>query len=203
MFAASFIAIFEKNVKRMMAYSSLAQIGYITLGIGIANQAALTGGLVHLVNHAVMKAALFLALGAVVFRVGTGRLAELAGIGRKMPLTMGALSVAGLGLIGVPGTAGFISKWYLSVGALAQGWGVLVLLVVTSSLITVVYVGRVLEVVWFRPTAPALEHAKDPPLSMLLPLLAFAAAVVYFGIDTRLTVGIAGAVAETLLGGVR
>jgi len=203
MFAASFIAIFEKNLKRMMAYSSLAQIGYITLGIGIANQAALTGGLVHLVNHAVMKAALFLALAAVFFRVGTGRLADLAGIGRKMPLTMGAFTVAGLGLIGTPGTAGFISKWYLSVGALAQGWGVLVFLVVASSLITVVYVGRVLEVVWFRPTAPGLDHAKDPPLSMLLPVLSLAAAVVYLGIDTRLTVGIASRVAETLLGGIR
>jgi len=203
MFAASFVAIFEKNVKRMMAYSSLAQIGYITLGIGIANQAALTGGLAHLVNHALMKAALFLALGAVFYRVGTVRLSDLAGIGRKMPLTMGTFTLAGLGLIGTPGTAGFISKWYLSVGAADQGWGALVFLIVASSLITAVYVGRVLEIVWFRPTGPSADQAKDPPLSMLLPLLLFALAVVYFGIDTRLTVGITGRVAETLLGGVQ
>lgn len=203
MFAASLIAISQSNLKRMMAYSSLAQIGYITLGIGVANQAALTGGLVHLVNHAVMKATLFLALGAVFYRAGTGRLSDLAGIGRRMPLTMAAFTVAGIGLVGTPGTAGFISKWYLSVGALAQGWGVLVFLIVASSLLTVVYVGRVFEVVWLRPTAPALDQAKDPPLSMLLPLLSLAAAVLYFGFDTRLTVGIASRVAETLLGGMR
>ena len=107
MFVASFIAVFETNLKRMLAYSSVAQIGYITLGIGLANQAGLTGGLVHIVNHALMKAALFLAVGAIFYRVGTVKLAELAGIGRKMPLTMAAFTIAGFGLVGTPGTVGF------------------------------------------------------------------------------------------------
>ena len=74
MFIASLIAVFESNLKRMLAYSSVAQIGYITLGIGLANQAGLTGGLVHIVNHALMKAALFLAVGAIFYRVGTVQL---------------------------------------------------------------------------------------------------------------------------------
>ena len=104
MFIASFVAVFETNLKRMLAYSSVAQIGYITLGIGLANQAGLTGGLVHIVNHALMKAALFLAVGAIFYRVGTVQLTELAGIGRKMPLTMTAFTIAGFGLIGTPGT---------------------------------------------------------------------------------------------------
>ena len=98
------IAVFETDLKRMLAYSSVAQIGYITLGIGLANQAGLTGGLVHIVNHALMKAALFLALGAIFFRVGTVQLDDLAGIGRKMPLTMAAFAIAGFGLVGTPGT---------------------------------------------------------------------------------------------------
>ena len=203
MFVASFIAVFETNLKRMLAFSSVAQIGYITLGIGLANQAGLTGGLVHVVNHALMKAALFLAAGAIFYRVGTVQLKELVGIGRKMPLTMAAFTIAGLGLVGTPGTSGFVSKWYLALGALDKGWWVLVFLIVASSLIALVYVGRVLEVAWLREPSAAIAHANDPPLSMLLPLIVLATATIYFGIDTEWTAGIAGTAAKALLEGLR
>lgn len=200
MFVAAFVAIFETNIKRMLAYSSVSQIGYITLGIGLANKASLTGSVVHLVNHAMMKGALFLALGAVVFRIDSVRLDALAGLGRRMPVTMAAFTVAGFGLVGTPGTVGFISKWYLVIGALEAGSWLLVFLIVGSSLLALVYVGRVVEVVWFRDTVPTAAKASDPPLSMLLPILAIAAAVVYFGIDTRWTAGIAARAAALLLG---
>ncbi len=203
MLIASLVAVFESNLKRMLAYSSLAQIGYITLGIALANQAGLTGGLVHIVNHALMKAALFLAVGAILYRVGTVKLTELAGIGRKMPLTMSAFTIAGFGLIGTPGTSGFISKWYLAVGALERGWWALVFVIVASSLTALVYVGRVLEVTWMRELSPTAKQGVDPPLSMLLPILILAAATIYFGIDTEWTVGIAGSAAKALLGGLR
>ena len=203
MFVASFIAVFETNLKRMLAFSSVAQIGYITLGIGLANQAGLTGGLVHVVNHALMKAALFLAAGAIFYRVGTVQLKELVGIGRKMPLTMAAFTIAGFGLVGTPGTSGFVSKWYLALGALDKGWWVLVFLIVGSSLIALVYVGRVLEVAWLREPSVAIAHANDPPLSMLLPLIVLATATIYFGIDTEWTAGIAGTAAKALLEGLR
>lgn len=202
MFIASLIAVFETDLKRMLAYSSVAQIGYITLGVGLANQAGLTGGLVHIVNHALMKAALFLAVGAVFYRAGTVQLKDLAGIGRRMPLTMAAFTVAGFGLIGTPGTAGFISKWYLAIGALDHGWWWMVLLIVGSSLIALVYVGRVLEVIWLRDPEPALVQVSDPPLSMLLPLLVLAAAVIYFGVETQWSAGIASTTAKALLGGL-
>lgn len=203
MVGASLIAVFETNLKRMLAYSSVAQIGYITLGVGLGNQAGLTGGLVHVVNHALMKAALFLAVGAICFRVGTVRLSDLAGIGRSMPLTMTAFTVACVGLVGTPGTSGFISKWFLANGALDKGWWVLVFPIVGSSLITLVYVGRVIELAWLREPSPAIANASDPPLSMLLPLIVLAAATVYFGIDTELTAGVAATVARTLIGGLR
>ena len=203
MFVASFIAVFETNLKRMLAFSSVAQIGYITLGIGLANQAGLTGGLVHVVNHALMKAALFLAAGAIFYRVGTVQLKELVGIGRKMPLTMAAFTIAGFGLVGTPGTSGFVSKWYLALGALDKGWWVLVFLIVGSSLIALVYVGRVLEVVWLREPSAAIAHANDPPLSMLLPIILLAAATIYLGFDTEWTAGIAGTAAKALLEGLR
>lgn len=203
MFVASFIAVFETNLKRMLAYSSVAQIGYITLGIGLANQAGLTGGLVHIVNHALMKAALFLAVGAIFFRTCPMQIKDLAGVGRKMPLTMAAFTIAGLGLVGTPGTSGFISKWYLAVGALDKGWWVLVFLIVASSLIALVYVGRILEIAWLREPTPAIAAAKDPPLSMLLPLMALTAATIYFGFDTEWSAGIASTAAQALLGGLR
>ncbi len=203
MFIASIVAVYETDLKRMLAYSSVAQIGYITLGIGIANEPGLTGGLTHLFNHAIMKAALFLSIGAVVYRIGSCKLGDLAGIGRKMPLTMVTFAIAGFGLIGTPGTAGFISKWYLAIGALAHGWWFLVALIVASSMIAVVYIGRVIEVAWFRPAGNNLKDAKDPPFSMLLPILLFALATIYFGFDTRLSAGISEIAAKALIGGLK
>lgn len=203
MFGASIVAVFQRNIKRMLAYSSVGQIGYITLGIALANQAGLTGGVVHLFNHAVMKGALFMALGAVVLRIGSVKIDDLAGLGRRMPLTMGAFVIAGLSIIGAPGTVGFVSKWYLGIAALEKGWWWLLFLLVISSLISVVYIGRVVEVTWFRPAGKIAEKATDPPLSMLLPTLVLVAATVYFGIDTALTVDIAGLAAQSLLAGYR
>jgi multicomponent Na+:H+ antiporter subunit D len=203
MFIASLLAIFEQNLKRMLAYSSLAQIGYITLGISLANEAGLTGGIVHLFNHAVMKAALFLVLGAIVYRIGSVKLADLAGIGRQMPLTMAAFVVAGLAIIGTPGTAGFISKWYLAVGAFQKGWWPLVFLILASSMLAMVYIGRVVEVAWFREPSTLALKAKDPPLSMLVPVLVLGAATIFFGFDTQASAGIASQAAHALLGGLK
>ena len=203
MFGASLVAIFQDNIKRMLAYSSVAQIGYITLGIGLANQVGLTGGIVHLFNHAITKGALFLVLGAVVYRIGTVNIGALAGLGRRMPVTMGAFVIGGLSIIGTPGTAGFISKWYLAVGAFEKGWWWLVFLLVTSSLLSVVYIGRVVEVTWFRPVSKESEKATEMPLQMLIPTLILVAATVYFGIDTSLTAGVASKAADVLLAGYR
>jgi len=202
MFGASIVALYQDNVKRMLAYSSVAQIGYITLGIAIANKTGLTGGIVHLFNHALMKGALFMAIGAVFYRIGSVRIDDLAGIGKRMPITMGAFVIAGLSIIGAPGTVGFVSKWYLGLGAMEHGWWWLVFLLVASSLISVVYIGRVIEVVWFRPLSKAARRAKEPPLSMLLPTLLLSAATIYFGFDTSVTAGIAGRAAEWLLAGI-
>jgi multicomponent Na+:H+ antiporter subunit D len=201
MFLASFSAVVQRNAKRLLAYSSVAQIGYITFGISLANAHGLTGAIVHLFNHAVIKTTLFLALGAVFYRVGSVRLEDLGGVGRTMPWTVGAFVVAGLGIIGVPGTSGFVSKWYLALGALDAGFWPLMFAVVVSSLIAVVYIGRVVEVAYFRAPSAAVLGASDPPLSMLLPMLATAAATIYFGLDTRMTVGTAAAAARMLLGG--
>ena len=201
MFGASIVAVFQSDVKRLLAYSSVAQIGYITLGIALANHTGLTGGIVHLFNHALIKGALFLAIGCVVFRVGGVKIDDLAGIGRKMPWTMAAFVIAGLGLIGVPGTAGFVSKWYLVAGALENGWWWLAFLIVISSLIAVIYVGRLVEIAWFREPSKAVAEGRPPPAEMIAVTWVLTAATVYFGLDADLTAGIASQAANTLLGG--
>ena len=123
MVTASLVAVFERDVKRLFAYSSVAQIGYITLGIGLDNEPGLTGAITHLLNHGITKGAIFVLLGGVALRAGamSTSVASLAGLGQRMPLTAFGLVIAGLSLIGIPGTAGFVSKWYLILGALERG----------------------------------------------------------------------------------
>jgi multicomponent Na+:H+ antiporter subunit D len=201
MFAGSLVAIYQDDVKRMLAYSSVAQIGYMVLGLSLHNEAGLTGGLVHVFNHAVMKCGLFLALAAVLLRVGSTRLEAFAGLGRRMPLTFAAFVVGGLSLIGVPLTVGFVSKWYLVLGALDAGLWPVAFLILASSLLAVVYVWRVVEVGYFgEPTEGAAEVA-EAPFSVLLAMWILIGATVVFGVFTSLSAGIASAAARMLLGG--
>jgi len=199
MFVGSLVAIFQDDVKRMLAYSSVAQIGYIVLGISFASLDGLTAGIVHLFNHALIKGGMFLALGCVFYRLGSVRLEDMRGLGRRMPLAMAAFVVGGLGLIGVPLTAGFVSKWYLVVAALDRGWWPVAVLVLISSLLALVYVWRVVEVVYFQPAPPERGEVREAPLSMVLPTWVLIGASVYFGIDTSVTVGVARAAAALLL----
>ncbi|MEM8837949.1 MAG: monovalent cation/H+ antiporter subunit D family protein [Pseudomonadota bacterium] len=203
MFVASFVACFQLNVERMLAFSSVAQIGYITLGISFASQTGLTGGLVHLVNHAFMKGALFMATGALMLRAGSVKLDDLAGIARKMPITMAAFVLAGLSLIGVPGTVGFVSKWYLASASFEAGQGWLAFAIMLSSLIAVIYIGRVVEVVYFREPSPAVERiTKEVPVSMLLPMWLMVVACFYFGINADLTANTAASAADVFLSAI-
>ncbi len=101
-FSASLTAIYQSNVKRLLAYSSVAQVGYMILGISLASVTGLTAGLLHLFNHAIIKGALFMAMGAVMYQVGSVRIEAMRGLGRKMPWTMAAFVVGGFSLIGVP-----------------------------------------------------------------------------------------------------
>jgi multicomponent Na+:H+ antiporter subunit D len=201
-FSMSLVAIGQTNIKRMLAYSSLAQIGYITLGISIGSVTGLTAGILHLFNHAMMKSALFMALGCVIYRVGSIRIEAFHGLGRRMPLTMAAFVVGGLSLIGVPLTVGFISKWYLILAALEQGWWVVAALVLFTSLLALVYIWRVVEAAYFQPfpTGPNVVAVREAPLSMLIPTWILVVVNIYFGVDASLTVEVAGRAAEALMG---
>ncbi len=199
---ASTVAIFQRNVKRMLAYSSVAQIGYMVLGISFATATGLTGGIVHLFNHALIKGGLFMAMGCVMLRLHSVDIEDMAGIGRVMPWTMAAWTLGGLGLIGVPATAGFISKWYLIQAALEQDGMLIAGIVLFSSLLALAYVWRVVETAFFRePSERALE-AREAPLSMLIPTWVLLGATVFFGIYTTYSAGIARQAAEAVLGGL-
>ncbi len=200
MFAASFVAVFQSDFKMMLAYSSIAQIGYILLGIAFLSETGVTGAIIHLFNHGITKAALFMAVGAYVFRANGSYYDTIAGLGRRMPLTSAAAVIGGLSLIGVPGTAGFISKWVLVQAALEKGWWPVALLVVASSLLAVIYVWRVLEVLYMQPT-PEDCKVTEVPASMLVPMWIAALACIYFGLDTGLTLNAAQTAAQGLLAG--
>ena len=202
-FVASTVAIYQDNIKHVFAYSSVAQIGYMIVGFSMSTNAGLSAMLLHVFNHALMKGALFLALGAVMLRVGSTQLKDFQGLGRQMPLTMAAIVVGGLSLIGVPLTVGFVSKWYLVVAALEKGWWPVAGLVLLASLLAVVYVWRIVETAYFKaPLAPIAgkERVKEAPMAFLLPVWMLVSANVYFGLDTRLSVEIATAAAQSLFG---
>jgi multicomponent Na+:H+ antiporter subunit D len=201
MFIGSLVAMFQHNVKRMLAYSSVAQIGYMALGMSFASVNGLTGGIVHLFNHAAMKGALFLALAGVFYRLGSVDLDSLRGMGRRMPLTMAAFVTAGLSLVGIPLTVGFVSKWYLVVAAIERGLWPVAVMVLVSSLLALIYIWRVVEVAYFREPDINATAVTEAPAALLVPTLVLAAACVYFGIDTDMTVGVARMAAESLLGG--
>jgi len=200
MLLASTVAIFQTNVKRLMAYSSVAQIGYMVLGISLGTVTGVTASIVHLFNHAMIKGGLFLALGCVFLALGSVQLRDMAGLGRRMPWTMAAFVIGGLSLIGVPLTTGFISKWVLIQAALEQDLWLFAVIVVVSSILAVVYVWRVVEMAYFREPAEGTVIAAEAPLLMLVPTWILILANVYFGVDTSLTLGVAEQAARSLMG---
>jgi multicomponent Na+:H+ antiporter subunit D len=200
MFAGSWVAMFQDQLKRMLAYSSIAQVGYMVLGVSLFSVAGLTASFLHLFNHALMKGALFMAIGAVMYQTGSAKLHDMRGLGRQMPWTMSAFALAGLSIIGVPTTAGFISKWYLILASIEAGAWWLVLLIVLTSMMAVYYIWRVVEVAWFVERPGNLPSVREAPLALLLPTWLMVGLNFYFGIDTRLTVGAASAAAEVLIG---
>jgi len=203
MFAGSTVAIFQDDIKRMLAYSSVAQIGYMVLGLSLVSVAGLTGGIVHLFNHALMKSGLFLVMACVLLRTGSTRLESFQGLGRRMPFTMAAFVVGGLSLIGVPTTVGFVSKWYLVTGAIESGHWPIAVLILLSSLLALVYIWRVVEVAYFRPAPDDAPEIREAPLSVLGPAWVLVGATLFFGIFTSFSVGVASSAARMLLGIVK
>ncbi|MFQ6136351.1 MAG: complex I subunit 5 family protein [Candidatus Hydrothermarchaeales archaeon] len=183
----SAVAISQKLLKRMLAYSSISQMGYIILGSMFLTTRGLEGGILHLFNHILMKDALFLVAGALIFKTGKKNIDDFAGIGRKMPLSMLVFTVAALSMIGLPPFAGFISKWYLLLGALDAGTIALtfyVVVLLASSLMNAVYYMPIIIKAYFGVHEGEHEEVEtdEAPLVMLIPMLILALGVLLFGI---------------------
>jgi multicomponent Na+:H+ antiporter subunit D len=200
MIAAALVAVFQNNVKRMLAYSSLSQVGYMILGLSLGSVAGLAAGIVHIFNHAAMKAALFMARGCAFSRAGVVSVDDLAGLGRRMPVTMAAIVIGALSLIGVPLTVGFVTKWYLIQAALEVGAWWAVIVVLGSGLIAVAYTWRIVEAAYFLPAPLEREEVHEAPLPMLLPLVFLAAVCIVFGVDSTWPMDLALAAARSLIG---
>lgn len=200
-FAASAVAIFQTDLKRLLAYSSVAQVGYIALGLGMGTEQGLKAGFLHLFNHGLMKGALFLVVGNIAWGAGSVKLADLSGLGRRMPVTAFAFILGGLNLIGVPLTAGFVSKWHLLLAALDLGWWPVAALVLAGSLLSVAYIWRVVEVAYFRPP-PEGTAAAEAPLSLQWPAWLLLALTLYLGIAPGVLLDTAGDAARALIGGM-
>ncbi len=195
----SIAAIMQTNIKRMLAWSSIAQIGYMLLGISLVSVTGLLAGIIHIFNHALMKTALFLCVGCVFYQQGFTKTSDFRGVGQTMPWTMAAFVISGLSLIGAPLTAGFISKWYLVSAALEGDHVWLAVAILIGSLLAVVYIWRVVEIAWLqKPEVP--NSRTEAPLLMLVPLWLLVFANLYFGINATLTADLARQAAEILLG---
>ena len=152
-------ALFQDDLKRRLAFSTVSQISFIVLGVAVIGPSSTIGGIVHLVHQGVMKITLFFCAGNMAETLGLHRISEMNGVARRMPWTMAAFAVAAFGMIGVPPLAGFVSKWYLGVGAVeaSQPWVLVVL--ATSTLLNAAYLLPVLHVAWFKePDGPWREE---------------------------------------------
>jgi multicomponent Na+:H+ antiporter subunit D len=154
-------AIFQDDLKRRLAFSTVSQVSYIVLGVAIASPIATVGGLVHLVHQGLMKITLFFCAGNLAETLGIHKVSEMNGVGRRMPWTLVAFTVAAFGMIGAPPVAGFITKWYLGLGALDAGQHWVLLVLAASSLLNAAYFLPILHAAWFREPPATWPEERD------------------------------------------
>jgi multicomponent Na+:H+ antiporter subunit D len=180
--AGAVIAIYQRNVKRILAYSSVSQIGYLLVAIGLASHTGVVAFLSHVAAHALAKSALFMVAGCVIFRCNAIRLHQWEGLGKVMPWTMAAFVLSGFSLMGVPLTFGFVSKWYLLMATVESGLWVAFAVLAVSSVLALIYMWRVFEVIYFKAPSQETQVVKEAPLALLLPLWVLVLLTVGFGI---------------------
>lgn len=186
-FMGSMLAYKEQVLKKRLAYSTVSQVSYIIVGLAMLTSDGFLGGMLHLIAHAFIKDALFLAAGAIIYKTGKTKVSELRGIGKEMPITMWCYTIVSIALIGIPPTSGFVSKWFLATGSLSSGVAVLswlapvVLLV--SALLTAGYLLPI-TIVGFFPGAD-YDYSKlkklEPNYLMTVPMIVLTAGAVLIG----------------------
>lgn len=194
---ASVIALRQDNLKRRLAFSTISQLSYIILGVALCSRLGMTGGLFHIGAHAVSKITLFFCAGAIYVAHHKTLVSELDGIGRRMPVTMAAFTIGAISMIGVPPTAGVISKVYLTLGALEPGYWFVLIVLAVSTVLNACYFLPIVTRAFLRPPPPGEAGVKEAPLSMLIALSFTAIAVVALFVFPN---GLLALIADTLEG---
>lgn len=182
----SIMALAQYDFRRMLAYSSVAQIGYIAIGIAMGNMYGFIGAVLHIINHAFMKSALFLVIGGVEYRFGEVNLYRLGGLNKKMTLSTITVTLASLSMIGLPPTAGFFSKYYLMLGAYTGAQYFYIAVLVISSLLNAIYFFRILEQMFVQREASLTEvHPHKGklglPVEMAIPIFVVGIGILVLG----------------------
>ncbi|MEF3254427.1 MAG: hypothetical protein K6348_02505 [Deferribacterales bacterium] len=197
--AGSFMAIGQKDLKMMYAYSSIGQIGYIILGATMLNISGIVGSIYHFASHAVVKGGLFVVSGLIFYLLGTTKIDDVKGLYYKMPYTSFAFLIFALAMIGVPLTSGFISKWYLVLGGIAKDNWFIVIVILLSSLLTAIYFWRVVNLMFFvKPTDHDYKKIKEP-IIMVIPIYILVLTTVVLGIFSEDFLMMAKKAAEVIM----
>ena len=199
MFAGTIMAIYEKDIKRLLAHSSIAQIGYITLAFAIGTKASVAAGFIHLFNHALIKGALFMAITSMGFYINKRiTINNLSGLGRAMPITFVCFVICSLSLAGIPLTAGFISKLYIIKASISADEIWIAFLILASSALSVVYLWKMIEALWFHESPKDPKIKEKPEIYIALLMITFLN--IYFGLDASMVVNSSFEAANQLLG---
>lgn len=189
--AGSILAIGQTDLKLMLAYSTVANVGYVFLGLGLGSERALLGAALHILNHALMKSSLFLAAGNIIHATETRHVRRLGGVGIRLPWNMGAFTVAAMSMVGIPPLNGFVSKLYLALGALDAGSPFYVMVILVASLLTGLYYAPIIIAAYFEPEGPH-RLARDPGLAYTVPTVLLALGCVLLGLYPGLLMAILG-----------
>ena len=195
------MAIYQRDLKMMIAYSTISHIGYIFLGLTAFTAEGLTGAVYHMLDHGLAKACIFLCAGCFIYVKGYRRIDELKGAWRQMPWTCAAFALAAWSIIGLPPSAGFISKWYLIVGNIEAGKEVFVVVLLLGAVLAAVYCFRVIYYMFFQPAEEGQweSEIREAPASMLTPIWICSIGTLFFGVASSLLIPSLLKAAEFLL----
>ena len=178
------LALLQTDVKRLLAYHSISQMGYILLGIGLGTKLGLAGGLYHLANHTMFKGLLFLCMGAVIYSTGTRELDNLGGLWKRMPITTSTCIVAALAISGIPPFNGFASKKVLAEAAANYNYVLKFVMMITAALTFASFL-KLISYTFFGELKKQLITVKEVPLLMQLPMIVLAILCVFLGINAQ------------------
>lgn len=182
MLGGSFFAIAQTKLKRMLAFSTIAQVGYIMFGISLITNSGVAGSILHIINHAIVKSLLFLVSGIIIYQTGITDIADMGKLGYKLPLTMTCFAIGACSMVGVPPLSGFMSKWVLANAAFEAGLPFLIVFLLISSLLNAVYYFRVVAISYFGIPKIDIDKREEPPAMMQIPVVILTFFVVLLGI---------------------